>query len=364
MKNMIIGKRIHQIDLLRFFAAISVMLYHYLFRGWAANDRSALYFEKFGSFFKYGYLGVDLFFIISGFVIIGSIKHRSISKFIISRISRLYPVYWICVLLTYLVIVFLGTPKYDAEFYQLIWNLSMFQNYFGIESIDGVYWTLFIEMKFYIFVVGFYLLINKIKETTIDNIIIIWLLISFFKLLLPNLFLLRILNYVFILDWSAYFIAGMVFYQMRNNGANIKYFVLLVICYLLSIYYALGKIEHLELKYHTNFSPNIIGLVILMFFGTMLMISVNRLKYFNSRRFLYFGMLTYPLYLIHQNIGYIIFNRFNNDINKYLLVVMTITLMIGISFVLSRFYEPFVSNLIRKILKNYFSKLKNKLKGC
>ena len=62
--------RIYQIDLFRFIAAVCVVLYHYLFRGWAADNMSDLSFNKIGHFFKYGYLGVNLFFIISGFVII------------------------------------------------------------------------------------------------------------------------------------------------------------------------------------------------------------------------------------------------------------------------------------------------------
>ena len=72
------NNRIYQIDLFRFVAALSVVLYHYLFRGWAADNMSDVNFSEIGHFFQYGYLGVHLFFIISGFVILLSIKHKSI----------------------------------------------------------------------------------------------------------------------------------------------------------------------------------------------------------------------------------------------------------------------------------------------
>jgi peptidoglycan/LPS O-acetylase OafA/YrhL len=85
-------KRIYQIDLFRFLAAIAVVLFHYMFRGYVQDDM-LINFNTIGSFFKYGYLGVNLFFIISGFVISLSIKHNSLIKFIISRFTRLYPIY-------------------------------------------------------------------------------------------------------------------------------------------------------------------------------------------------------------------------------------------------------------------------------
>ena len=62
------AKRLYQIDLFRFIAALMVVLFHYTFRGFIANS-SILEFPVLGSLFKYGYLGVDLFFMISGFVI-------------------------------------------------------------------------------------------------------------------------------------------------------------------------------------------------------------------------------------------------------------------------------------------------------
>ena len=62
--------RVNELDLLRFFAAFSVVLYHYTFRGYAADDMSIVPYPLFAPISKYGYLGVDLFFMISGFVIL------------------------------------------------------------------------------------------------------------------------------------------------------------------------------------------------------------------------------------------------------------------------------------------------------
>lgn len=343
--------RIYQIDLFRFLAAISVLFYHYLFRGYAADNLSNLNFSEIGDFFKYGYLGVDIFFIISGFVISLSIKDRSLINFFISRISRLYPIYWVSVLLTFVVIISFGAPRYTADIKQFIFNLTMFQNYIGIENIDGVYWTLFIEMKFYIFVIGSYLILNKLKKIKLDYLIYSWLTLTLIYPFFFKLLIFRIANYFLILNWSPYFIAGIIFYQIYQNKLNIKYSILLSVSFFVSLYHAISRIKELSLHYNTEFSPFIISSIILFFYLIMLLVSCKKMNNINHPRLTKIGILTYPLYLIHENIGFIIFNNFENLINKYVLIISTTIFMIFLSYLLSEFYEPKISHLLKSKLK-------------
>jgi peptidoglycan/LPS O-acetylase OafA/YrhL len=57
---------------------------------------------------KYGYLGVDLFFMISGSVILVSTANASFKGFFVSRIVRLYPAFWACYRITFLTIFVIG----------------------------------------------------------------------------------------------------------------------------------------------------------------------------------------------------------------------------------------------------------------
>lgn len=350
-------KRIYQIDLFRFLAALAVVLYHYTFRGYAADEMSVINFDQAGAIFKYGYLGVDLFFIISGFVILLSIKHNSIVKFIISRITRLYPVYWVAIFITFAITFLYGAPRYSVSFNQLLVNLTMFQNYLGVESIDGVYWSLFVEMKFYIFIIGSYLILVKIKPIKLDYLVLSWLALSVFYVLFNDLFITKILNYIFILNWSSYFIAGMLFYQIFTRGVKSKYLILLGVCLALSLINGIDKIEHLEEHYNAYFSPYVIGGIITLFYLLMFVVATGNLKRINSPKLLKLGMLTYPLYLIHQNIGFIIFNNLEGSVNKYVLLSGTILLMLVISYLISEFYEPkvsqFLGNKIKKLTAKY-----------
>ncbi len=347
--------RIYQIDLFRFLAALSVVFYHYLFRGYSADNLSQLDFSDIGGVFKYGYLGVEMFFIISGFVITLSIKSKSITHFIISRISRLYPIYWLSVLFSFLVILWFGAPNFTVEVKQFLLNLTMFQNYLDIKNIDNVYWTLFIEMKFYVFVIGFYLILNMWKDIKLDHLIYSWLSLSVMYLFFSDLYLFKIINFFLILSWSSYFIAGIIFYQIYKGKLNLKYSTLLAVTFFISIFHAVSKTEAMELKYNTTFSPYVICSLIFSFYLLMLLVSCKKLNSINYKWLTKIGMLTYPLYLIHQNVGYIIFNNLYSYMNKYILVTLTIIAMILLSFVMSQFYEPRVSNYLKSRLRLLFN---------
>ena len=59
-------ERYYELDFLRFIAAFSVLLFHYVFRIWNLDGSGALEYPLLSTFSKYGYLGVDAFFMISG----------------------------------------------------------------------------------------------------------------------------------------------------------------------------------------------------------------------------------------------------------------------------------------------------------
>src|SRR5436190_10531242 len=103
--------RFPELDLLRFIAACAVMLFHYTFRGprdgfWQAS------FPFLDQISRYGYLGVQVFFILSGFVILLTAYEKNAMGFAMARFVRLFPAYWICVTLTTAVVVIAGGPRH------------------------------------------------------------------------------------------------------------------------------------------------------------------------------------------------------------------------------------------------------------
>lgn len=353
--------RLYSLDSIRFIAALYVVLYHYCFRGFNKDALSPLQFSPLEGFAKYGYLGVDLFFIISGFVILMSVINSNILSFIASRISRLYPAYWICLLITSLVIGIWGQEKFHYTTLAFLSNITLLNGFFQIDYIDGVYWSLLVELKFYI-LIGLVLVFKKIKF--ISTYINVWLICTIFFYFFSkygewNLSV-TIINYFIIPKWSSYFIAGMLFYLIYKDGNIKKRIPSLILCLVVSLGYSNMKVEQLNLNYNNVFSNYIVNIIITSFYLIFLLISTQKLSFLNKKIFIKFGMLTYPLYLLHQNIGYIIFTYFKNSINKYILLGITLILMFFFAYLISHKIEKKMGSLLKKksikILQNNFFK--------
>lgn len=346
-------KRIYQIDLFRFIAALGVMFYHYtsLYRIKPPGGSYFRPFPEISEITKFGYLGVDLFFIISGFVIILSIQKASFIRFMKSRITRLYPAYWFCLTLTFLVILIWGGVHYQATILQYLVNGTMLQGFTRFPNVDGVYWSLYVELKFYL-LVALFLLIRKVKVINLNYFILFWLALTVIFPFVADSHstILRVLKSAFILDYSPLFIAGIIYFKIYKDRLRVKYVAGLLICLSLAIHYGLEKMVVVSSLYEISYSPYSIAGLLLLFNVLMLLASTGKLQKFNSPRFMRLGVLTYPLYLIHQKIGFIIFMHFMNPYNRGILVILTMIIMLAAAYFINVFIEIPLSRRVSAFL--------------
>ncbi|WP_404310496.1 acyltransferase family protein [Neorhodopirellula lusitana] len=96
-----------------------------------------------------GKIGVVLFFLISGFLVLPSFVSRfQVINFAIRRFFRLYPVYWLSILLA------IALMPDSLAWWEYGVNVTMMQQFIGVPNAISVYWTLTIEMAFYFFLVA------------------------------------------------------------------------------------------------------------------------------------------------------------------------------------------------------------------
>ncbi|MCB1887694.1 MAG: acyltransferase, partial [Rhodocyclaceae bacterium] len=97
-----------------------------------------------------GRVGVVIFFAISGFVIPASLSDApgAMKRFAVKRFFRLYPAYWVSVLLASALALAIA-DRADPTPLQFAANLTMVQEFFGVVSVQGLYWTLHVELVFY-----------------------------------------------------------------------------------------------------------------------------------------------------------------------------------------------------------------------
>lgn len=334
--------RFYEIDLLRFLAAMSVVVYHYTYRGYAEGNYSPIPFLALGHFTRYGYLGVELFFIISGYVVLLSAQGKTVRQFFLSRITRLYPAFWVACSLTFLVKRIWGVTTSDigmssllhVTFGQYVYNMTMLQEFFNIFNLDSACWSLTIEITFY-FLIS--LLIGYKLMDHIDWFILFWLVFA----VLPDRFHAgSAFDTLLFPKYAPYFSAGMLFYLLQSPvGRTVKRWVLLLVSYLLAI--KACKAQTLELAgfYHDDFSWKITSIFVTLFFVVVFLVSFRKINLSRFTGLAWLGALTYPLYLIHSDIAFILFHRIGGNINKYLLVIGTIILMLLIASIIHIFVE-------------------------
>lgn len=279
--------RLYGLDGLRGLAALSVVLFHYTVKYDQVYGERLPVASPLG--FDVGQYGVELFFMISGFVIFMTLdKTKHAADFVVSRLSRLYPAYWVALATTFVVLSFGILADKHVGFMQLAANLSMLQGLIGVRHVDGVYWSLQVELVFYVWMLLFW---ATGMLPYIGHILIAWLLTSAFAHIRPDLLdpSLPLGKHLLILRYIPYFAMGIGFFLWSARRMRSRTTMALVVLSLLAVKPASDH-ERMLVS---------LGLPALFWLAVS-----GRTVVFEHRVLVFLGAISYPLYLLHQNIGY------------------------------------------------------------
>lgn len=329
-------KRLTELDSLRGIACLMVFFFHHSIR-FIPNDKHFL--------FHFGYLGVDLFFIISGFVIYLTLERTNYwMDFIVNRCSRLYPAYWLAVLITFLAVNYSPFSSKEYPNFMLISNLTMFQHWIGIQDIDLAYWTLNLELSFYFFMFVIFLLrgIKYYKLLTLIMLLPIWLNYVF-----PGLDMLNgLFDFFTFFRFGHLFAAGIVFYNVFKRKGSFKVIdgILLILCFISGI---LVRKESVIIE----------QIHIAVFFFLFILLVKDKLSWISHPVLLFYGQISYVLYLIHENVGLEVLKFFNywSLENWYVTRGLLLLFFTVICFLISTLYE--------KPMQKHFKMLWVRIKG-
>lgn len=293
--------RLHSLDLVRFAAAISVVLFHFTARDhvrWGQLPSGT--FPLLSEFTRYGYLGVHLFFVISGFVILMSAWGRSTTTFVASRVGRLYPAYWAAVLLT-------GSlramwPTFETRRpHDVLMNLTMLQEPFDVPHVDGVYWTLWVELQFYV-------LIALVVRTRLTLRQVTW-----FAAVVPVASTVLLLiapgadRMLTVLGWLPLFGAGMLLFVIVYEGGTTLRWGLLALdaalASLIAVHRHAAAIDVIATGATTSRPGIAIGVLLVITLVALAVLVPGQPRH-GMRVMTLAGALTYPLYLTHEYVGW------------------------------------------------------------
>ncbi len=316
------------LDLLRGLAALAVCFFHFTHGNPGfLSPGNFLYISG-----RYGFLGVEVFFVISGFVIPyamyrGNYHLRNFGGFLTKRLVRIEPPYLVSIGLV-LLLNWISTlsPYYRGSGFFIDWtglslHLGYLNAFFNYPWINDVYWTLAIEFQYYLIIaIIFPLLVHPVKTY------------SFGTLAIFALLSLVINAHSLIFNYAPLFVVGILLFLFQIGYLKKNHFGLFLMVILILIFIKFDK------RYLV---AALLPYFFITYFG------------FQDRLSKFLGNISYSLYLVHIPVGGRIINLCENFISDESLRSLCVFAALGISVLFAWFFyliieKPFMT-LSKKI---------------
>ena len=336
--------RFYLIDALRGIAALWVVLYHAYEGGHIDLLRSQLPHFISVALFEKGHYGVPIFFVISGFVMAHSLNKDKVTlnyfgKFVVRRSVRLDPPYWGSIVLV-LGLAFVSAKVTGENFAfpslsQLIAHLFYAQTILGYEHINIIYWTLCLEVQFYLIYCLMVYVRQKLNITHLTILLVCGLVSLVWPLkLLPD----PLIKGLFLPFWHA-FLLGVFVYHTWKKDLSVFFLMSYVVILLLA-----------SLYYKNEFTLFALATAVLVTVAAQF----GKLSSLNWRSLQKLGLISYSLYLTHNPITgasffvfYKVFGR--SYFSEFLGLMFNLTVCILFAFIFWYLLERWSIALSKKI---------------
>ena len=347
--------RFKHVDSLRGIAALLVIWLHVSESFIKLPGSKSTLIYDFSWYINTGRIGVVIFFAISGFVLLNSIK--STKSFLVKRFFRLYPVFWVSIIFGILVLQD-QIPAYST----ILANISMMPLMFDKGVIIGVYWTLESELIFYF--IGLILFIFGISR----NPIAVFLLSLFFVLVFvvvlltnftaPNHTGLNVMPY----HLSLMFWGGLYRHFYDNPNSRIVVFKLniatkLLMVVLTLILFSIPLASLIKGIYLTEFKSIQFGLANII--GISLFIILTHYIKIKNRLMVWLGTISYSMYLFHPIVFSAVLVGFNRFTASYL-YQMSLGIYLFLNVLLTIIFSSIIYILVEKPCMKLAAKITNK----
>lgn len=332
--------KIESIQILRGGAAWMVVAHHFMQRFYNFEDTNMV-----GNFFSnHGSFGVDIFFVISGFIMAMIIieSHKNSKEFILNRIIRIVPNYWFWTFVVLIMGVFIPSFSTSHVTFESLFKSLFFISHLNPERALGhiptltVGWTLNIEIFFYVVVaVSLVFKIENFKKLLFISVLLVSLPIlykifglEFYKTVAGNIRLFE-------------FVSGIFLYYIWANYRDL-FFQNYIYIAILSIVSIISMIV----------LPKILAYIVLSFFIVYLALFfeiniLNHNSYFKNK-LIKMGEISYSIYLVHIAVLWSFFTLFNEVNAIYLLPIILLSVYV-ISIYSYKIIEIYFSKKLKKV---------------
>lgn len=315
-------RRLAQIDVMRAIACSTVVVHHYFKPDvFAPAGQIGPVAEFFLRDLDLGKFGVLLFFLISGYCVTFTIcdtKSHPYTRFVASRVFRLYPAYWLS-----LIVILALAPSGAFSATEVAANFTLLQRFLGFPYVNGVAWTLTVELIFYglCMVLFFCRVLSSYRR-----------LHTFFFFLLGLVPTLAALDALGVLRVPQFVLQHLVYISLMMFGAVIRSWhdrggVLSLRSWaVVALYAAAATASHLLVPFdagnpwHGIFFAHAAALVV---FGTMLL-GFARIQG-RLKPAIYVGRISYSVYLLHLSIIHVLVDLYGVSGGAGVVIILVVT---------------------------------------
>ncbi|WP_210593939.1 acyltransferase [Streptomyces sp. GESEQ-35] len=346
--------RLRALDGLRLIAALMVAAYHYGGRGgdvttaWGSSPKHQ--FPTLHAWFSYGCLGVQVFFVISGFVICMSGWGRPLKSFFASRVSRLMPAYWAAILIVTAVFALPMVAYKALSPSETLVNLTMLQYPMGVDRTLGVCWTLWAEVRFYVLFALFVVLPGATRQRVI-MFCAGWTVLAAIAQGADQ----PLLDIFVMPEYAPMFIGGVGLYLVHRDRRDPYAWGIVGVSWLIGQHIVVQSLWRAPSPdAFANRSQLVIVAIVTFGFVAVAAIALGWLNWANWPWLTVAGALTYPFYLVHEHLGWVVIHALHKEmyVSAGLTFILTIASMLVLAWLLHRFVEkPFGPRLRATLAK-------------
>jgi len=336
--------RLLNLDILRLVSALMVLMFHYGFRMRISGEGGGIGFPELAPVAIWFDTGLLIFFAISGYVITMSAEGRSAYDFAAGRFARLWPTFVTCATITAAVLAIWHVPTLDPPTVkQWLAHAVIISRGLGQPFLDGAYWTIAYEIIFYAWV--FLAIATGVFARGWRIAVLAWLAVS---VLNETMIGSGAVQKLLITEYSGYFAFGLTLYKTQKQPGLTNLWVLAAAaCWAVACPF-LTQPDFVETY---ALDRSVLGLALIgpVALGAMALAALLPSLRISPALAVGLGGLTYPLYLLHQNIGYAVFANFGTEQNRWLVAFGLLIALLLVSWVIARTIEPVARRAIIRI---------------
>ncbi len=338
--------RLAALDGLRFLAAAGVLAYHFTARQTDAWGRDlAEVAPDVAGWAVYTSLGPELFFVISGFVILMTAWGRPVPDIVGSRVGRLFPGYWVAVLATGTLLLFVWPGKHVTGD-QVLVNLTLLQSLFDVGHVDGVYWTLWVELRFYLVVV--LLAAWGVTRRRVLWFVALWPAAAVLARAVGPSELVTLL----VAPYAPLFAAGMALYVIHRCGHALVPWLLVVGNAAVAVAALLpARMDSLGRNSVVRPDPVLLGLALTGCVGLVALVALTPLSRWRWAGLTAAGALTYPLYLTHEYWGLWVVHLLAGRAPVAVVLAAAVAVSLLLAWLIHRYVERPCGPRLRRVVR-------------